>query len=155
MTPAPLVFRADNGRGMGWYRWASEGPLEGPFASEAEATGAPRATRATVTPAKLVRGPTPYGWRLVDGGREVAPEEQATIARARALRDSGLTLTAAADALASEGRFARNGRPFAPAQVSKMIARSSTPKGRAVLGMLGAFDAATRMPTPNQDNETQ
>ncbi|MGA2451845.1 MAG: hypothetical protein ABTD50_24610, partial [Polyangiaceae bacterium] len=50
---------------------------------------------------------------------EVAAE-QATIARARELRGTGLALRAVASALAAEGRFARNGREFAAQSIKNM-----------------------------------
>ncbi len=67
-------------------------------------------------------GRVPYGWALVDGGRlaEVA-DEQATIARAREFAAEGQSLREVATALAAEGRFARNGRVFFPAQVAAML----------------------------------
>jgi len=55
----------------------------------------------------------PYGWTADAEGRLVEVEaEQETIRRAVALRAAGLSLRAVAAALAAEGRFARNGKPF-------------------------------------------
>jgi DNA invertase Pin-like site-specific DNA recombinase len=58
----------------------------------------------------------PYGWRLGEDSTTLVPDaaEQAAVARARALRGSGLSLQQVANALAMDGVLARNGRPFAP-----------------------------------------
>jgi site-specific DNA recombinase len=68
-------------------------------------------------------GRVPYGWRLADDGShlERLEDEQATIERARALREA-LSLGAVARALAAEGRYARNGREFFPQQIANMVA---------------------------------
>jgi len=68
-------------------------------------------------------GRVPYGWTLTEGGklREV-DGEQGTIARAKSLREAGLSLAKVATALAAEGRHARNGREFFPQQIANMTA---------------------------------
>ncbi len=73
-------------------------------------------------------GSIPYGYSLAADGRTlVAVEsEQATIARARALAE-GRSLRAVAAQLAAEGHTARTGRPFAAAQVSRMLAAETAP----------------------------
>lgn len=73
-------------------------------------------------------GRVPYGFALLERGRlERAEGEQATIARARAreLRDAGLSLAKVARTLADEGMLARNGRAFFPQQVANMVADAS------------------------------
>jgi hypothetical protein len=52
---------------------------------------------------------------------EPHPEEQATIARARALREKGLSVRKVSARLAKEGRFSRAGTPFAVAAMHKML----------------------------------
>jgi site-specific DNA recombinase len=68
-------------------------------------------------------GAVPFGLALdADGVRLVADErEQATIARARELRASGLSLRAAAAQLAAEGYASRAGRQFLAQQVARML----------------------------------
>jgi site-specific DNA recombinase len=67
-------------------------------------------------------GRVPYGWTLIDGGKlEPVEDERATVARARELRATGLSLASVARALAAEGRLARNGREFFPMQISNML----------------------------------
>jgi site-specific DNA recombinase len=83
-------------------------------------------------------GDAPYGYRLegtpvprvvkgkprvsLEGGRYVpVPEEQATIALARELRQ-GRTLRAVAAELQARGIVSRTGRPFAAIQIARMIA---------------------------------
>jgi site-specific DNA recombinase len=69
-------------------------------------------------------GEAPYGYAVAaDGVALVQLEgEQAVIAEARALRTSGLSLRKVAELLDSKGLRARNGRTFAPSQVSRMVA---------------------------------
>ena len=69
-------------------------------------------------------GSVPFGFCLgVDGRTLVAVDvEQATIARARELVAAGRSLRAVASKLAAEGRTSRTGRPFAAAQISRMLA---------------------------------
>jgi DNA invertase Pin-like site-specific DNA recombinase len=68
-------------------------------------------------------GSVPYGYRLdADGRTLVAVEgEQAVIARARGLSSVGRSLRAVAAQLAAEGHVSRAGRPFAAAQVARML----------------------------------
>lgn len=62
-----------------------------------------------------------YGWTRGEGAALVeVPEEQATIARARELRASGLSVRQVSAALAAEGRMGRNGGPLRPATVWKV-----------------------------------
>jgi DNA invertase Pin-like site-specific DNA recombinase len=74
-------------------------------------------------------GAIPYGFALAfDGVHLVAARaEQATIARARELRMTGLSLRTVAAVLASEGRVSRKGRPFLATQVARMV-RTRTPR---------------------------
>ncbi len=69
-------------------------------------------------------GGVPFGFCLDVDGRTLVPvdAEQATIARARELVAEGRSLRAVASQLAAEGRTSRTGRPFAAAQVSRMLA---------------------------------
>jgi DNA invertase Pin-like site-specific DNA recombinase len=69
-------------------------------------------------------GSVPFGYRVADDGRTLQPveSEQAVISRARTLRNDGLSLAAVADALTTEGVVNRKGNPFAPMQVSRMLA---------------------------------
>jgi site-specific DNA recombinase len=67
----------------------------------------------------------PYGYALAADGVHLAPvdSEQAVISRARALASQpGLSLARVAEALAGEGLLSRSGRPFAPMQISRMLA---------------------------------
>jgi len=66
---------------------------------------------------------TPYGYRLGPDGVHLEPEpaEQAVIAEARELRDSGLSLRAVAEELERRGFMSRTGRRFVPAAVSAMV----------------------------------
>jgi site-specific DNA recombinase len=69
-------------------------------------------------------GEAPYGYRLAaDGVRlERVPAEQTLIAKARELRAAGLSLRAVAGALDRCGLRSRVGKPFAAAQVARMLA---------------------------------
>lgn len=69
-------------------------------------------------------GGIPYGRALADDGKALvpAPDEEATITRARELRAAGLSLSAVGRALADEGRVSRVGRTFVAAQVARMVA---------------------------------
>jgi hypothetical protein len=70
-------------------------------------------------------GRVPYGFRLgVDGKLVGVPEEQATIAAARAIdarAEGGLSLAKISARLAAGGMFARNGPRFWPAQIAAML----------------------------------
>lgn len=68
-------------------------------------------------------GGVPYGYRA-DGKRLVEDaEEQATVARARALRAEGKSLRGVAAALAGEGRLPRSGGEWAVQTVRRLVAR--------------------------------
>jgi hypothetical protein len=85
-------------------------------------------------------GTIPYGLRLAADGRhheprrchgaclgclrlEESPEEQSTVAKARELRDRGVTLRGIASMLDLEGFKTRVGTAFTHVQVSKMLGR--------------------------------
>ncbi len=83
-------------------------------------------------------GAIPFGWRVnADRTLTAIPEEQATIARAHELKSQGLVLRAIASRLASEKRFARNGKPFAAQQVANMLKAS---EGEPVAQVRGPKD---------------
>lgn len=67
-------------------------------------------------------GGAPYGYQVVAGRLDPVQSEQATIAAARVLRASGLSLRDVAAALAIQGHTSRAGRPFAPAQLQRLLA---------------------------------
>ena len=69
-------------------------------------------------------GAAPFGYALgPDGTTLVTVEaEQAVITSARQLRSAGASLRAVAATLTERGIRARNGRPFAPNQIARMIA---------------------------------
>jgi len=69
-------------------------------------------------------GAAPYGYRLAGDGEHLAelPEEQATIAAARELRNQGLSLRAIAAELTRRGFFNRAGRPFGAQSVAGLVA---------------------------------
>ncbi len=69
-----------------------------------------------------VGGSVKYGSKVVDGRIVAREDELATVARARALREAGLSLAAVAGTLAEQGIYQRNGRPFAPTQLARMLA---------------------------------
>ena len=68
-------------------------------------------------------GAAPYGYALGGDGETLVavPEEQAVIARARALRAAGASLRAVSASLAEAGMVARSGRPFDPKAIANMI----------------------------------
>jgi len=67
-------------------------------------------------------GRAPYGY-AVEGGQLVAVEaEQAVLAAAREAKAAGLSLRAIARELESRGMLSRTGKPFAPVQVSRLLA---------------------------------
>jgi DNA invertase Pin-like site-specific DNA recombinase len=69
------------------------------------------------------------GFRVVDGRPEADPAEAAMVARAVALRASGLPLRALAEALTGEGHRTRAGGPHNVRSVSLLLARA--PQGDA------------------------
>ncbi|MGD9611146.1 MAG: recombinase family protein [Desulfovibrionaceae bacterium] len=68
-------------------------------------------------------GSVPYGKSLADDGVHLIDnhEEQDVIARAREYHAAGLSLRGIAARLASQGLYARNGRPFYAEQVRAML----------------------------------
>lgn len=90
-----------------------------------------RARTKAVLAAKRARGErtgsVPYGSSLSPDGVHLVPEpaEQATIATVKALRAQGLSLRAVTEELESLDLFSRNGKPFALAQVVRIIARDA------------------------------
>lgn len=68
-------------------------------------------------------GSVPFGYRLAADGVRIEPEEreQSTIARARALRSTGLSLRAVALALTAERRVGRTGERLNHTQVVRML----------------------------------
>jgi len=67
-------------------------------------------------------GRVPYGFALdAQGALFPVDAEQGTIARARELDATGLSLGKISKTLASEGRLARNGRAFFPQQIANML----------------------------------
>ncbi len=69
-------------------------------------------------------GSVPYGKTLADDGVTLIdnPMEQAVITEARQMHDAGLSLRKIASTLADKGFMARNGKPFAAAQIQRMVA---------------------------------
>jgi DNA invertase Pin-like site-specific DNA recombinase len=80
--------------------------------------------------AKIARGESPgelrYGTRLASDGRHVEenPEEQETIAEIVRLRASGLSPYGITRQLALAGSTSRNGKPWLPEQVRRILERS-------------------------------
>jgi site-specific DNA recombinase len=72
---------------------------------------------------EFVGGAPPYGMRLAADGvhLEADPAEHAVIARTAELRRAGLSLRDVAAELAAEGKLSRSGRPFAAAQIARML----------------------------------
>lgn len=72
-----------------------------------------------------IGGIAPYGKRVSGSGRNAVlvddPEEARTVAKARLLRQQGLSLRGISAALAAAGTVSRAGSPFAPAQISRML----------------------------------
>lgn len=65
----------------------------------------------------------PYGHALADDGKTLVrvDAEQAVMSKARELRAAGLSLRAIGATLDERGHRARSGRPFAPAQVARLL----------------------------------
>ena len=82
------------------------------------------AMRHKASRGEYIGGGSPYGYRRADDGVHLVeePAEQAILAEARKLRVAGMTLQAIARDLAGIGAVARSGRPFAPAQIARMVA---------------------------------
>jgi len=80
------------------------------------------AHRHKLSRGEYIGGDAPYGWRR-DGGQLVPREdEQAVVRQARALRGQGASLRAIATRLEVHGYHSRTGKPFAAAQVARMVA---------------------------------
>lgn len=71
-------------------------------------------------------GEPPYGFRVVGDRIEEEPAEQAVVKAARALRGAGLSLRKVAAALTGQGLVSRAGKPFAAAQVARMVGPGSS-----------------------------
>ncbi|HAM55176.1 MAG TPA: hypothetical protein DCQ64_07125 [Candidatus Rokubacteria bacterium] len=83
----------------------------------------------------------PYGCRLASDGLHVEPQpqEQAALAWLRALAP-GRSLRALAAALAARGILARNGRPFAPMTLARLV--TAGPCGQSDRARLPLMDTA-------------
>jgi DNA invertase Pin-like site-specific DNA recombinase len=68
-------------------------------------------------------GRPPFGWRAEGGALVEDDAEQATIHRARELRDSGLSLRQTADQLAVEGLTNRQGGTWHSAALGRVLDR--------------------------------
>jgi DNA invertase Pin-like site-specific DNA recombinase len=73
-------------------------------------------------------GAVPFGFAVAADGVHLVPvaSEQATIARARTLRASGLALRGVAALLAAEGHTSRKGGAFFAPQIARMLASVET-----------------------------
>ena len=93
-------------------------------------------------------GSVPFGFALdPEGARLVADvREQATIARARELRTSGLSLRAVAAQLAAEGQVSRTRRRFLAEQVARMLDRRPVPPQRVALDTPSALRRVSARP---------
>lgn len=69
-------------------------------------------------------GDVPYGWRLDDDGKHLAPHdaEQTILRAARDLREAGLSLRKIGAELEAEGLLPRNGRRWHPQSVKQLLA---------------------------------
>lgn len=83
------------------------------------------------TEGRYTGGAAPYGYRLTAAGGRLEPveAEQVVVAAAAAARARGLTLRAIAAELDQLGHRSRVGRPFAPAQVARMVSASRADAG--------------------------
>ena len=81
------------------------------------------ALRAKADRGERVSGKIPYGFALAGDGVHLVEHEaeQQTIAEARRLRASGLTLRAVATELERRGLMSRAGRAFGPRQIAAMV----------------------------------
>ncbi len=64
----------------------------------------------------------PFGWQVVDGALVADPEEQKTLARARHLRNKGLSYNKVAERLESEKRPTKNGGQWYAMSVRSVLA---------------------------------
>ena len=96
---------------------------------EREATGERTAAAMAHKAARgeFTGGAAPYGFQIGKCGVQLVPvgREQGVIAKARAMREQGLSLRAIAQHLEQIGHRSRTGRPFAPTQISRMLARAA------------------------------
>lgn len=69
-------------------------------------------------------GSVPFGYRLAEDGKTLVevPEELEAVRVARELRAAGLSYRATAEELEARGFVSRNGRRFAPTQISRFLA---------------------------------
>jgi len=68
----------------------------------------------------------PYGYRIAPGARILPhPKEQAILEEIAALRGAALSLRAISRALEARGILARNGRPFAPMTLARLVDREA------------------------------
>jgi DNA invertase Pin-like site-specific DNA recombinase len=67
-------------------------------------------------------GRAPYGWEVFGGELVEVEAEQAVLRAAREAAAQGLSLRAIARVLESRGFVTRTGKPFAPTQVSRLVA---------------------------------
>jgi DNA invertase Pin-like site-specific DNA recombinase len=88
-------------------------------------------------------GGVPYGWRVLEGAPKTGrdgiartvrllapdPDEQATIAEARRLRDEGRSVRQVIAELSAQGRTSRTGRPFAVSAMHAMLRGGGTDGG--------------------------
>ncbi len=64
----------------------------------------------------------PYGYRLAPQGRLVSdPKEQTVLTEISRLRADGLSLRAISETLLARGVLARNGKPFAPMTLARLV----------------------------------
>jgi len=64
----------------------------------------------------------PYGYKLAPQGRLVSdPKEQTVLDEISRLRADGLSLRAISETLVARGILARNGRPFAPMTLARLV----------------------------------
>lgn len=79
----------------------------------------------------FVGGRVPYGYRVEGAGRDAAllpePSEQAIVAMVRKARDAGSSLRDISRALAGHNIYNRDGKPFDPTQIKRML--EFDPKG--------------------------
>lgn len=72
---------------------------------------------------EVTGGAIPYGWRVAADGQhlEEDPGEQEARAAAKRLRGAGASYRDIAVSMTVEGFAARNGKPFAPIQIQRMV----------------------------------
>jgi DNA invertase Pin-like site-specific DNA recombinase len=72
---------------------------------------------------KFAYGAPPYGWQAVYGELVPVADEQATLARIRALRGAGKSLRQIANMLTAEGIMPRRGREWHPRVLARLAER--------------------------------